>query len=157
MTAAQHMAKFDWKAIVAFYNEGHSVKESRRKFHFSMTSWKIARESNFGLRLSPTRKKPWQEVLVNSGRHADYTKIKRALIESGRVYACEDCGTGPEWNGKKLTIQIDHVNGDSYNHSPDNVKFRCPNCHSQTPNYGNKGGKRTSSRKYRPKKFQIPA
>lgn len=57
---------------------------------------------------------------------------------------CQICGQPNVWNGKLLTLQIDHVDGDYLNNDPDNLKVLCPNCHTQTPTYGakNKGNGR---------------
>lgn len=91
-----------------------------------------------------SEKKVWQEVLV-----LDHTKTKRetagrlrrALIDSGRVYQCEKCHQDPVWDNQELRLQVDHKNGDYLDNRPDNVRFLCPNCHSQTPGYaGSKGG-----------------
>lgn len=57
-------------------------------------------------------------------------------------YRCQLCGLGPEWNGKDLVLQIDHKNGDKYDHRFENLRYLCPNCHSQTETYGSKNRKR---------------
>jgi hypothetical protein len=35
------------------------------------------------------------------------------------------------WNNKNLTLQIDHINGIHSDNSISNLRFLCPNCHSQ--------------------------
>lgn len=45
-------------------------------------------------------------------------------------------------------LQIDHIDGDSNNNRPENLRLLCGGCHSLTPTYGNRGG-RKSSRTYR--------
>ena len=57
--------------------------------------------------------------------------LLRAMIESGVPYECLDCGQGPVWNGKTLVIEIDHIDGDWKNNLLSNLRFLCPNCHSQ--------------------------
>lgn len=64
--------------------------------------------------------------------------LKRALIEIGREYKCEKCPNKGEWLGKKLVLEIDHVNGDKMDDTETNLRFLCPNCHSQTPTFRNK-------------------
>lgn len=60
------------------------------------------------------------------------TKILKYKLLS---HKCSVCGLEPEWNGQRLTLQIDHINGINTDHRIENLRFLCPNCHSQTPNY----------------------
>lgn len=57
-------------------------------------------------------------------------KIKRDLIEK-RGYFCQACGIS-SWNESPLTLEMDHIDGDSSNNQEDNLRLLCPNCHSQT-------------------------
>lgn len=57
-------------------------------------------------------------------------QLLRAMLESGMVYQCS-CGLGPEWNERPLTLQIDHIDGDWRNNLLSNLRFLCPNCHTQ--------------------------
>ena len=55
---------------------------------------------------------------------------------------CSECGWG-EINQHTGTIplELEHIDGNPYNNSPDNVTLLCPNCHSLTSTYkgANKG------------------
>ena len=78
---------------------------------------------------------PTNEIL--EGKHPYYQtlKLKKRLIKDGiKENKCEICGIN-EWNGKSLSIQLDHIDGDSHNHKLENLKMICPNCHSQTETY----------------------
>ena len=48
---------------------------------------------------------------------------------------CEGCGLPDEWQGKRLVLEIDHVNGRHNDNRPENLRFLCPNCHSQTETF----------------------
>ena len=67
------------------------------------------------------------------GSYRDY------LIKYGdMIDECAICGLVPEWNGKKLVLQIDHINGVHTDNRLENLRFLCPNCHSQTETFGRK-------------------
>lgn len=80
-----------------------------------------------------------EEVLVlKTGGYQEHTKaLRRALLEIGRKEECK-CGQGPVWNGKLLTLQIEHINGNNLDDRSENLEFLCPNCHTQTPTWGTK-------------------
>lgn len=87
------------------------------------------------------KKNFWNETLDKT---IDRATARRYIAEV-RGYNCELCGIS-EWQGKKLTLHVDHTNGDPGNNSPKNLRLLCPNCHSQTEFLGaaNKGRGRGS-------------
>lgn len=62
---------------------------------------------------------------------------------------CQMCNIENIWNGKHLSFQIDHINGDRYDHSEENLRVICPNCHSQTDTYGGKNAKNKVPKEYK--------
>lgn len=81
-----------------------------------------------------TKKTP-KDILIKSDKPQHGFRLKRALVESGHQEVCACCGIGVEWNHNKLVLEVDHINGDRTDHREDNLRFLCPNCHSQTPTY----------------------
>ncbi|MEU1558691.1 HNH endonuclease signature motif containing protein [Streptomyces scabiei] len=74
-------------------------------------------------------------VLVVLPAHAGRTnraQLHRALTEVGVAYACASCGSTGEWLGRRITLQIDHVNGDWHDNRQENLRYLCPNCHALT-------------------------
>ena len=64
--------------------------------------------------------------------------LKKYLIEKFGE-KCSECSIESTWNSKPLVLQLDHRDGDSDNNRPSNIRLLCPNCHSQTENFGSKG------------------
>ena len=62
--------------------------------------------------------------------------IKRRIILKEQNYKCL-CGID-EWNGSKLVLQLDHIDGNRNNENRENLRILCPNCHSITPTYAGK-------------------
>lgn len=62
-------------------------------------------------------------------------KLKLKMIRDGiKERKCEVCGL-TEWNGKSISLELHHMDGDRRNNELSNLQILCPNCHSQTTNY----------------------
>ena len=79
-------------------------------------------------------KKTASEILVfneNIDRRAEPKQLRRALIESGVEYKCSCCNNPGVWLDKIIKLEIDHIDGNWKNNQIENLRFLCPNCHSQ--------------------------
>lgn len=88
--------------------------------------------------INDDRKYPLKDIL--EGKYPNYqsNKLRKRLFsEKIKEEKCEICGT-KEWLGKKLSLELDHIDGNRYNHNIDNLRIVCPNCHSQTETYRGK-------------------
>jgi hypothetical protein len=54
---------------------------------------------------------------------------------------CSVCGLGTVWNNLPISLHVDHINGNSFDNTLENLRFICPNCHSQTETFGSKNRK----------------
>lgn len=64
--------------------------------------------------------------------------IRRRIIENDLLeYKCSCCGIS-EWLDQPISLELDHINGINNDHRLENLRFLCPNCHSQTSTYGSK-------------------
>ena len=52
-------------------------------------------------------------------------------------YTCASCGISTH-NGKPITLEVEHIDGNAKNNKKENVCLLCPNCHSQTDTYRSK-------------------
>jgi hypothetical protein len=84
--------------------------------------------------------------------------LKRFLKETaGNV--CVLCDQLPFHNGKELTLQLDHIDGNSDNNKIENLRLLCPNCHTQTDTWVSRNIKNTKRNGYlsRYKKHGSPS
>lgn len=88
----------------------------------------------------------WVKKYTNDEVFCEHSPIKgrtlknRIINENLLNYKCVECGIIDNWNGKEIILQLDHINGISDDNRLINLRFLCPNCHSQTETYciGNK-------------------
>lgn len=64
--------------------------------------------------------------------------MRKYMLEAGFEYKCEKCGNDGKWQDEELVLQVDHTNGDNKDNRKENLRFLCPNCHSQTDTWGTK-------------------
>ena len=85
---------------------------------------------------------PTEKMFKENTAHASNT-IKRKILKNNLIcYKCSECGNDGNWKDKKLSLQIDHINGIRTDNRLENLRFLCPNCHSQTETYAGKQHKR---------------
>lgn len=80
-----------------------------------------------------------EDILV-SNSDFNSTQLRRAFKEIGVEYKCYECGIS-KWKDMPISLQIHHIDGNKRNNLKENLVYLCPNCHSQTHNWGSKNRK----------------
>jgi len=83
-------------------------------------------ETNRRIRLEKYERSSWEELPLPE---------KRRRILSDQNGCCLFCNIN-EWQGKNIVLALDHIDGNNKNNARENLRFLCPNCHSQTPTWG---------------------
>ena len=125
--------RYDWAAIQAYYDNGHTYREAKARFGFSSGAWAKAVEAGkIVSRRNVTDLATW--LVPHSTVNRQH--LKRRLIEAGlKDAACEECGL-TDWRGRPITLELHHRNGVRDDNRIENLAVLCPNCHSQTENFG---------------------
>jgi 5-methylcytosine-specific restriction endonuclease McrA len=131
--------RYDWARVQGAIDEGLSMRRCRERFGFSRDAWgKAVKRGDI---VPGDRVMPISELLV-VGRRTNRGHLKKRLLNAGlKENRCERCGIS-EWRGRRLSMQLHHVNGEGLDNRLENLEFLCGNCHSQTDTYGGRNGHR---------------
>jgi len=140
--------KYDIKKISEVCSNTNSMAEAARELGINYKTLKKYTETLGLFNPNPSGKGinkkgngtkiPLNEIL--EGLHPNYqtNKLRIRLIKEGfKPDECEVCGID-KWLGNKISLELDHIDGDKHNHKYDNLRIVCPNCHSQTSTYRGK-------------------
>ena len=93
--------------------------------------------SHFNSTINKTKRNPENIFIKNST--ASQQTVRRWYVKGEYTeYKCSICGLLPEWQGKELTLILDHVNGNNKDHRLENLRWVCPNCNQQLETTGYK-------------------
>lgn len=73
-----------------------------------------------------THTRTWEDLKSDRSR--------KVWLLKERGHECEICKLST-WMDQKITIELDHIDGNPEHHEKENLRLICPNCHSQTPTW----------------------
>lgn len=77
------------------------------------------------------RKKTWEDkLLLEDFDKLSYERLRKRIILEQKE-KCNRCGLN-EWLGEKISLELEHIDGNNENNERENLEVLCPNCHSLT-------------------------
>jgi 5-methylcytosine-specific restriction endonuclease McrA len=119
-------------------NESKSMADASKFLNMHFTTFK-----RWAIKLDCYNTNQCGKGIQKPLKHYENTKrthhVKNKLWSLGlKQKVCEVCGIIDEYNGKPLTLEIHHIDGNKKNNVLENLQILCPNCHSQTETYRRK-------------------
>lgn len=88
-----------------------------------------------------------KNILVE-GSNYNRTNLKKRLYEEGLLNPiCCLCGQDENWNGMKISLILDHINGIHNDNRIENLRIVCPNCNAGLDTFAGKNRKIVKIRK----------
>lgn len=118
MTASSHNKKTIIKfmqnnnIVVPTFNLRHTYRRGKKQFTF-------------------------ETIFVKNSSYSRQSLRGAVIRFNVKEYRCEKCGNTGEWMDEIITLELDHINGVSDDNRTSNLRWLCPNCHSQTPTFRN--------------------
>lgn len=140
----------DFSKIVA---NSHSISEILIKLGYSCSSGgnhlKIKERienlhlstEHFYLTSKGSKRRTKEDVFVKDSTASQ--KTLREWFKKGNYseYKCAICGQEANWQGKDLTLILDHIDGNNHNDVIENLRWVCPNCNQQLSTTGSRNYK----------------
>ena len=112
--------------------KGLSLRLDVSTEHFTGKGW------NKGGRYKSPSKRQTKDILVENSTYTSTHHLKHRLWKEELLKnECYECGI-KDWNGKTISLQLDHINGVRTDNRLENLRILCPNCHSQTETFAGK-------------------
>lgn len=106
-----------------------TLKKRIEKYHIDI--------SHFDSNINKIERNP--ENIFCEQSTASQQTVRRWYVKGKYTeYKCSICGLLPEWQGKELTLILDHINGNNKDHRLENLRWVCPNCNQQLDTTGYK-------------------
>lgn len=119
-----------------------------------LKEYNISIEHFTGLTQGRTERTP-ENVFIKDSTATQAVLRRMYLKGNYSEYKCAICGLEPIWNGKPLTLTLDHIDGDHHNDTLENLRWICPNCDRQLPTFAGRNTKGKDRYNYSPKKEVV--
>ena len=155
--ANSYIEKCDLELLKKYVKESNSIKELQSKLGYSNNSRpakiiiEYCKKQNISLEhfLQPEKIERTEKNIFIKNSTASQSVLRRWYIKGNYTkYKCAICGQEPFWNGKELTLTLDHINGINTDDRLENLRWVCPNCDRQLDTFCSKNIKNRQKKIY---------
>ena len=144
------IGKFSPEEVQSIANKCTSIKQLARELGYSQNAgsarivitkycdyYNISLAHFTGIAKNSIKREEANVFIENSS--ASQATLRR-WYEKGNYteYKCAICGQEPFWNGKELSLTLDHINGNNKDDRLENLRWVCPNCDRQLETFCSK-------------------
>jgi hypothetical protein len=86
---------------------------------------------------------PIENILIENSKYVSTNTLKKRLYKEGlKEHKCELCGQDEIWQGKHMSLILDHIDGVPNNNKIENLQIVCPNCNATLSTFAGKNVKK---------------
>lgn len=141
--------KYSAEELRALVADSYSMRELQRKMGYNSlgANYETIRHRLEKYGIPTDHFKPVAREVVDRSAENVFCKdstasqcVLRRWYAKGKYteYVCAICGLPPVWNGKELSLTLDHINGCNHDNRLENLRWICPNCDRQLSTFGSK-------------------
>jgi hypothetical protein len=98
-------------------------------------------KGEFKIGSNPKNKLDLNNILIENSTY-NRTSLKKRLYDEGLLKReCCLCGQGEDWNGMKISLILDHINGVHNDNRIENLRIVCPNCNAGLETFAGRNNK----------------
>lgn len=115
--------------LLGFNNYGSSyntLKKYIKKYNIDISHFISSSEQIKKL----SKKFEMCDIFIENSTYSRNSLKKRLYDENIKERKCELCGQDENWNGKKMSLILDHINGVNNDNRLENLRIVCPNCNA---------------------------
>ena len=151
------MSKISDEAFENIVNASTTLKEIAYKCGYSNNSGasskivkeRISRQNIFFQTSHGERIQRDDKDIFIEDSPVDQSTLRRRYLQGNFTeYKCAICGQEPFWNGKELTLTLDHINGHNHDDRLENLRWICPNCDRQLSTFAGRNIVRKNNKNY---------
>lgn len=112
-------------------NKRQLTQETKDKISLSLKKERKVRTPELIKQIKDKVKSRWDnKILLRPFETLTFERLKRRIALE-QEHSCNKCKL-KKWLDERITLELEHIDGDNKNNKRENLECLCPNCHSQT-------------------------